>query len=237
MMSEHSEALKFQTAWEPSFKVALFFSLIGGLIGFVVFTAIHPVFAFATSELPPVPTEEQLQQYIVSLKEFLSRNNAVDMAVIGACMGGAIGLGTVRSRRLSSGFVGAIAGLLCGALSGYVTGSPSGAAVSSTADQSLIQGGILHFAVWGAIAVGIATTISFVQGGMIPAFKGILAGLITSLLIVITHTIAASMLFPAADLAYVVPGPLVERAVWMLACSAMFGIALGFGLRPPKRSN
>lgn len=233
-MTDNSVGPVPQNTWEPSCKVLVFFSLLGGLIGFAVFHAIHPVFAFATSELPSVPTEEQLQQYIVSLKEFLSRNNAVDMAVIGACMGGAIGIGTVRSRRFSSGLFGGIAGLLCGAWSGYVTGFPSGDAVSSTADKSLIQAGVLHFAVWCAIAVGIATTISFVQGGMISAFKGVLAGLITSLLVVVTHTIAASVLFPTADLAHVVPRPLAERAVWMLACSAMFGIALSFGLRPAK---
>ena len=222
--------------WQPPLSMTIVSSVLAGLIGACIICLIDPVFAIdALPELPIEPSDEQIAAKWKSESDFYGRNAALDMAILAGLLGMSIGAGTVSRARVQSGLAGGAVAAVAAATSAYITGRPIGWAMLVSEDQSLVQSGMLMFAVWGALAVGMAIAIGFVQGGAASVVQSIISAIISAIFVVIAHTIVFAIAFPSANLIFVVPNSTAERVVWGVTCCTVLGLGMAIAMRTEKK--
>ncbi len=214
--------------------MALVGGLLGGLIGFVVVNAAHPVLPFEDlPELGMSPSAELVKRYHVAEYAFRSGNGAVDCGILGGCLGLVIGLFTVRRRALGA-IVTGVAGLALGALAGFVIGRFVATALITSVPQTLAQSAFYHGAIWGLIGAGIGASVGLLNRSS--AFLNLtIFGLIGGVLGAIVFNIVAPIVAPASNLSIITPASAAERIVWIGSAAVCIGLFVGLGLRDAQK--
>ncbi len=228
-------------AWSPSIFSSVMACVLGGVLGLGIALAIDPVFAYP--DLPPVPQEPSakdkalIEQHQQARGEFYSRNYAVSFAILGACLGAAIGLFTTRSGRIPSAIVGALLAGAGGSLVSLIVGKGIGIALEQSKGFSLVEAGGLHLATWGAMVAALALGIGWIQGGAGEGVKCGVAGAIASALAVVVYLISASVVFLDDNLGRLIPQGIPHQVLWIVTCTVVLGLILAVALRPsPPKS-
>lgn len=237
--------------WEPPLGLALTATIVGGLIAFAVFHWTTPVYEYqAMGELPIEPTPEQVAAYEKAHTDYYSYNFAYELAITGICLGLAVGAVTTKRRRIINAIAAGALGGIVGGLAGYLAGIPTGFAMAYTTDPDLVKSALYNVAIWGSIGAAIAGVVGANESGAAHAAKCSVVGLIGGCLAAVAVVLVFSLAFPNYDLMYFVPNlptsatadspfakELVpQRIVWVLTCTAVYGLLLGVGLKPEKAS-
>ncbi len=230
------------SAWSPSIFSAVAACVLGGVLGLGIASSIDPAFPYP--DLRPVPQEPSakdkplIELHQKARGEFYSHNYAVSFAILGACLGGAVGLFTTRTRRLPSAFVGALLAAVAGAGVSMTVGTTIGVALEQSKGFSLVEAGGLHLSTWGAMIAALALGIGWIRGGAAEGLKCGLSGAIASVLAVMVYLIAASALFLDDNMGRLIPLEIPHKTLWILTCTALVGLLLAVALRPsaPKKA-
>ncbi len=220
-------------AWSPALPLSVLACVVGSLIGMVIVHGIEPLFAYADlPELGIAPKPELVQQHLAATYDFWSKNFAVDFAIIGLCLGAALGCVADRARRANSMVLGAILGAIGGAVASYIVGRFIAEAIIQSADQSLVQSTIFHFAVWSAMLAPALGVIGYLHRGIAAAPSFALGGVGLGVLVAVVHNLVFSVAFSKANLLMIMPASLTERIVWAVVCGSVVGLGLSLGSRP-----
>lgn len=225
-------------AWKPSLSKSVCAALIGGAIALASIHWLYPVFPRAPlGELSISPTEEDLRIHLQAAIDFRSRNCAVVFGLLGLCLGLSFGWMTTLRRRVASALSGGLAGVVAGIVAGYIAGYFLALALSASENQSLVQSTLFHFSVWAPVLVAVWVGIAAVQGPISQALPHALTGLLAALVAVTLYGLVGTILFPKANLLYLVPGSLAERCAWMISCTLVAGVGLHLGLKPKENKS
>jgi MFS family permease len=221
------------SAWKPSLLISIVAALVGGAAALAAIHWLYPVFPRAPlGELSLSPTEEDLRIHLQAAIDFRSRNCAVAFGLLGLSLGVAFGLLTTVRRRALSAFSGALAGAAAGAVAGYIAGYFLALALSASANQSLVQSTLFHFSVWAPVLVAAWVAIAAIQAPITHhAITHALTGLLAALVAVTVYGLVGTLLFPTANLLYLVPETLAEQCAWMISCVLVAGVGLHIGLK------
>ncbi|MEZ6133886.1 MAG: hypothetical protein R3C53_03140 [Pirellulaceae bacterium] len=223
--------------WSPGLQAATLACIGGGLVAFFVIRSLHPYFAFADlPELGIAPSEEMVAKHIAATQAFWAHNYALDFGVLGLALGAVIGAVATATRRIPSCIAGAASGLVGGAAAGYGAGLMVARTIRLSADQSLVNSTLLHFAVWGTVCGLIVFSISCIQAGVMRALNNLVIAILLGLGIAALYNLGTSLIANSYDLTFIFPTTLVHGLVWAITCSAMLGLGLHFGLRPAPAS-
>lgn len=219
-------------AWSPGLGASIAACVVGGLVGAGVIHAIAPVFPYADlPELGIAPPPELVAKHRDATLAFWSQNFAIDFAILGLCLGAAVGCVADRNRRVAAIVLGAVCGSIGGAIASFVLGRFIALAIIQSADQSLVQSTIFHFIAWSAMLAPALAAIGFLHRGIIAAPSFALGGIGLGVLAAVTYNLAFSVAFSQANLLMLVPVSLTERIVWGAVCAAAVGLGLSLGSR------
>ncbi len=237
-MDNDTESKADAVAWAPSLPLAAVAALIGGLIGFAIVQPLDPIIAHADiPELSLSPSDEEIEEFIQAKVDFYGGNYAVDLAIIGACIGLVFTGLTVPRMKVPSAILSAILGALGGGAMAYYAGQTTGIELAFSKDQYLTTAAMLNFGIWGGMGVGIALGAGPFQGGAAATVKAVLAAVIAAILLVVVYVLVASIVFSGANLINFVPVSFTERLVWIVVSSLTFGAAMSVGLKPAEPKN
>ncbi len=221
------------TAWSPALSLSVLVCVVGSLLGMAIVHGIEPLFAYADlPELGIAPKPELVQQHLAATYAFWSKNFAVDFAIIGLCLGAALGCVADRPRRATSIVWGAISGAIGGAVASYIVGRFIAEAIIQSADQSLVQSAIFHFAVWSAMLAPALGVIGYLHRGIAASPSFALGGVGLCVLVAVVHNLVFSVVFSQANLLMILPASLTERIDWAVVCASVVGLGLSLASRP-----
>lgn len=219
--------------WVLTPTPALIGSLIAATIGLSILAFTFPFFAMASlPDLGLSPSAELLQRYMAAQLDYRLQNYTVAFAIWGAVLGVCIGLATLSNKRTLAAILSGVAGSVGGAVAAYFTSGAVGRAIETSANQSLLQSGSLHFAVWGAIGAGIGLAIGLVHKGSVASISGGLVGMLAGLFVAAIWNVLGSIAFSNSNLILLLPEPMVERIVWGCAGSVVLALGISMGLKP-----
>lgn len=226
------------TAWKPSLSISVCAAMIGGAIAFAAIHRLYPVFPRAPlGELSLSPTEEDLRIHLQAAIDFRSRNCAAAFGLLGLCLGLSFGWMTTVRRRMVSALSGSLAGAVAGAVAGYIGGYFLALALSASENQSLVQSTLLHFSVWAPMLVAVWVSIALIQAPIAQAIPQALSGLLAALVAATVYGLIGTLLFPTANLLYIVPETEAERCAWIISYTLIAGVALHMGLKPKEKES
>ena len=232
LLAKFDSSAPLPSTWNPGLFSSLLGCCLGGLVGMGVVNAVDPYFKFPPlPELGISPSSELVQKHHAAQIEFHSSNLSLNLAIVGLCLGLAIGCLTTRRHRFISSLLAGIVGAMAGALSGYLMGALVAKAIIASANQSLLQSTLYHFACWGAMVTGIVTLLGAIQGGVKRLPDLLVIGLLLGLCVALVYNIVSSALFSGSNLLLVIPASMTERGLWILITSITFGLGLHLLLR------
>lgn len=219
--------------WAPSLGASLLACILGVGVATLLIHGIDPYFKFADlPELGISPSAELVLKHNAAQHAFYSQNLSLDLAVLGLCLGLAVGIITSTQRRIVAGLAGGVAGLVGGALAGYFVGIQVAQAVIISADQSLVQSTLLHFAAWAGILALLMLAVGSVHSGFRSSLDQLLIGLLLAFIVACAFNVLSSAVLTGSNLLMVIPQSLTERLVWLGITSTVLGLSLYFFLKP-----
>ena len=223
------------------------FALLGGAVAWLILWVYHPVFIvppeIISRGMAMSATAEDAVALAAAQRTANRWNAAFALAVIGALVGGSLGIAEGLGRR-SMAFV-VVGGLVCTLL-----GSLFGAVAGMAAEWSVpfVRPSAEAYALFGTLAVqaiGFGTLGAGVGLGLQAATRRahgvpnlLLVGLLAGISTAVVYTLIAAvigMLVPVIQTEITIPADLLSRAVWIGLAAVLLGaILLGAGDKPGK---
>ena len=221
-----------QIVWEPSFGRSLLACGLGGAAAFSIVQATYPMFAMTDlPELGISPSPELVKRFTEAQYAFWTSNYSLATAILGLCMGAAVGLVSTKARRVVSGIAGGLAGIAGGAVAGFYCGRLVAGTQIVSADQSLLQSTLVHFSVWAAVFALSVAVVAVIQIRLAAVLEMLIVSLLAALAVAVLYNMSASIFFSNSNLLLLFPETLTERAFWFALASLVLGVGLHLGLK------
>lgn len=215
---------------------------IASLLGAIVVGQVGDVVVMPDdfANMPLQPSPEYMARYQAALSRMTSGNFALRFAIIGGCVGAAIGLAAAIKNRGLAVLGGMLGGGLAGAASGFILGRASAYLTNVTQGESINLVGIpidpmlqttaMQCFSWALVGIGIGLGWALADRGGKPAatsmLQAIQGGLLGGILAGIIFSVAAAIFFTVSNAFTFVPEKLSERVVW----ATIGGVSVGVGL-------
>jgi hypothetical protein len=208
-------------------------ALLGGTIAWVALDLSYPISSVPPELINSGPnqTAEDVAKYAAAEKEAFRHNWVFALAVLGAAMGGLLGLGEGAARgslktALAGACLTAVAGVLFGSLAGlaghtlFVTAKAAGLPLT-LAQTVLAQGAVL-----GTLGGGIGLAIGLTHGRARSTGVCLIAGLGLGVLAALLFSVVVALAIPGEQTEWPVPLTSGGRLLWIAVAAVMLGTFL-----------
>ncbi len=212
---------------------------VGGLLGCVTFHWVDP--AFKMPEMGDgglAPSPEYLAAYDAALTAMMTRNYALDLAIIGLLLGTSMGFFASPLAPVRRAVIAGVLGMLGGAVGGALAGTAMAQALAGGGQpftfagiyfDPMLQGGLAQLSAWAPLSVGIAAALCWSQRSVSAVLKGIGMGILAGSIAAVGYTVVSSLVFPSGSSFDAVPVGFAQRLTWVACGSWSLALTVNYG--------